>query len=118
MPKIIGQQEQQRALKDILAMLKDVSAINNFLSMKNDAKKYTISFSDENNAKHSCLLFSVEKDDIDILALHSKEYLRKQIYTLAEDYRIALDAEEEHQLSDQMDPHPIQDTNAAKAELC
>ena len=112
MPKIIGQQEQQRALKDILAMLKDVSIINSFLSMQNNSGKYTIAFADGNNVRHSCLLFGTEKDDIYLLALHSKDNLRKQIYALAEEYRIALDPEEERLLSDQFSISSAQDASS------
>lgn len=117
MPKIIGQQEQQRALKDILTMLKDVVAINNFLSMQNKTGKYTISFAGENNVKHSCLLCGAEKDDIDLLALNSKDNLRKQIFALAEEYRIALDPEEEHLLSDQFSISNVQGTPSSAHEV-
>lgn len=35
MPKIIGQAEQQHALKEITSMLKEVDAVNVFLSSSN-----------------------------------------------------------------------------------
>ena len=98
MPKIIGQAEQQQALKEITSMLKEVVAVNNFLSSRNASGKYIISFSDEQNQKHSCTLFSSEKEEVDLLVLNYKDRLKGKIQALTEEFRIALDPQEQRLL--------------------
>ena len=95
MPKIIGQAEQQQALKDITSMLKEVVAVNNFLSSHNASGKYTITFSDEHHQKHSCTLFTSDKEDVDLLVLTYKDRLKEKIQSLADDFRIALEPQEQ-----------------------
>lgn len=95
MPKIIGQAEQQQALKEITSMLKEVVAVNTFLSSRNTSGKYTVSFSDEHNQKHSCTLFSSDKEDVDLLVLNYKDRLKGKIQALAEEFRIALEPQEQ-----------------------
>ena len=101
MPKIIDQDKQQRALKEITAALKEVAIVNTFLLTSNPCGKYTVSFSDKNNGKHSCTLYTQDKEDLDILVLNYKDQLKTKILTLAEDYRIALEPDEQAMLEDQ-----------------
>lgn len=106
MPKIIGQQEQQRALKEITAALKEVSAINRFLSKQNTSGTYIVSFMDDQNEKQSCSLFTSDKDDVDLLVLNYKDRLKSKIQSLTETYRIALDPQEQALLDNNSQPPP------------
>ena len=98
MPKIIGQQEQQRALKEITAALREVTAINRFLSRQNTSGIYAVSFTDDQNEKQSCFLFSTDRDDVDLLVLNYKDRLKSKIQSLTETYRIALEPQEQAML--------------------
>ena len=100
MPKIIGQAEQQKALKDITSALKEVAIVNAFLQAKNPSGKYTVTFTDASNEKHHCSLFTPDKEDLDLLVLNYKDQLKTKILKLAEDYRIALEPEEQMMLDD------------------
>ncbi len=113
MPKIIGQAEQQQALKEITAMLKEVVAVNQFLNSQNESGKYTISFADTNNQKHSCTLFSSDKEDVDLLVLNYKDRLKEKIQSLTEEFRIALDPSEELLLQSDFDSSAIEDHHHA-----
>ena len=106
MPKIIGQQEQQRALKEITAALREVTAINRFLSRQNTSGTYTVSFTDEHHEKQSCSLFSADKDDVDLLVLNYKDRLKNKIQSLTETYRIALEPQEQALLDSNFLPSP------------
>lgn len=114
MPKIIGQAEQQQALKDITSALKEVATVNAFISTANPTGKYIISFVDESGAKHHCALVASDKDDVDLLVMNYKDQLRGKILQLAEDYRIALDPPEQAMLRDSSTPMQ-QDVSAPEA---
>lgn len=106
MPKIIGQEEQQRALKQITALLKEVSAVNAFLSAENPEGEFVISFTDNNKAKHSCSIFSEDRKAVDQLALNYKNRIKAQILELANEHRIALDHSEQAILDNDRYPEP------------
>ena len=100
MPKIIGQAEQQRALKDITSALKEVAIVNTFLQANNPSGKYTVTFTDASNEKHHCSLFTPDKEELDLLVLNYKDQLKAKILKLADEYRIALEPTEQIMLED------------------
>lgn len=94
MANIIGLQEQQRALKEIQDILKDLAALNTFLSAQNPTGVYSITFSDEEGKKHKAELPAV-KEEIAALAARYKKDKSDYVRKLASDKRIALDLEDE-----------------------
>ena len=54
MPKIIGQAEQQAAIREIKATLKEMVDTNLFLDALNNSSKYIISFVGEDGKKYVC----------------------------------------------------------------
>lgn len=100
MPTIIGQEEQQNALRTINTLLKDASVVNKFLSAKNPSATYSISFPGADGKRVSCKLVVKSKDDMDTLALTYKDQIKSEIFSLAEKYNIALDHEDQMILDD------------------
>lgn len=100
MPKIIDQAAQQKALKDIVSALKEVAIVNAFLQAHNPSGKYTVTFTDASKEKHHCSLYTPDKEELDLLVLNYKDQLKTKILKLAEDYRIALEPEEQIMLDD------------------
>ena len=104
MPSIIGQAEQQQALKEISAMLKELISSNDFLSSNNPTGKYTIVSTDSEGQKHTCILSSENKAEVDTLVLNYKEHLKQKIVSLTEQYRIGLEPWEQSILDNNINP--------------
>ncbi len=94
MPKIIGQKEQQDALKEIKKAVKEMENINAFLNAKDFSGQYTISFTDDKGKKLSATAYIEKKEDIERFIVHNKAKISSHIADLAEKNRIALDIDE------------------------
>lgn len=94
MAKILDQEEQRKALKNIITSVKDLEAANDFLKATNPSGNYTLTFTGEDGKKFSTAIHANGKDDIDQLILAYKEKEKDRITKLAEDNRIALDPED------------------------
>jgi len=90
MANIIGLADQQKALKDISAILKDLKTTNSFLDAVNPTKTYTISFTDIDGKKHATEL-SGSKEEVDALVGRYKGEMKALVLAMAEEYRIGLD---------------------------
>ena len=101
MAKILDQEEQRKALKNITTSIKDLEAANDFLKAKNPSGIYTIAFTDEEGKKCSTTIHAGSKGDIDSLIMTHKEEEKNRITKLAQDNRIALDPED-HEIMDYM----------------
>ena len=94
MAKILGQDDQQRALKEIRAALKSLVPVNEFLDGHNPEGTYHISFSDSEGKRFSAELYSESKGEIDALVRNYKERVKTHILELARNNRIVLDPED------------------------
>ena len=94
MAKILDQEEQRKALKNIIGSIKEITAANEFLSAQNTSGVYSISFTAEDGKKYATEISASSKQDLDALILVHKEQERTRIEKLAEDNRIALDPED------------------------
>ena len=94
MAKILDEEDQRRALKNITSSIKELDLANEFLRQDNPTGKYIIAFTDENGNKHTAEIIVRNKDDISKLILAHKEEEKKRIVHLAEEKRIDLDPED------------------------
>lgn len=94
MPKIIGLEEQQAALKEIRDALKEIKHINSFLEHENEGGKYTISFIADDGTRCSATAFANSKEEVDSLIQQHKTRIRNHVRSLAEKNRIHLEIEE------------------------
>lgn len=94
MAKILDQEEQRKALKNIVSSIKEIDAANEFLKAQNTSGIYSISFTGEDGKKYSTEISASSKEDLNALILVHKEQERDRIRKLAEDNRIALDPED------------------------
>lgn len=90
MANIIGLADQQKALKDISAILKDLKTTNSFLDAVNPTKTFTISFTDNDGKKHATEL-SGSKEEVDALVSRYKDEMKVLVLAMAEEYHIGLD---------------------------
>ncbi len=96
MAKILDQEEQRKALKNITSSVKDLESANEFLQTTNPSGIYTITFAGEDGKKkYSTEIRVPSKDDIDRLIMAHKESEKHRIRKLAEENRIALDPEDD-----------------------
>lgn len=95
MAKILDQEEQRKALKNINGSIKDLEAANEFLKAQNPSGVYTISFTGEGDKKYSTVMHAENKEELNLLILAHKEREKERIKALAEENRIALDPEDE-----------------------
>lgn len=100
MPKIMNQEEQKRALKDITSTLKDLSRINEFLAAVNPNGTFSVDFLASDNARYSATLFVQNKEDIDRFVRDYKKKKCEEIIQLAEKYHIELDPEDDEIMKD------------------
>lgn len=91
---IIGQKEQQAALKEIKAAYKEMESTNKFLEHQNGKGKYTVIFTTENGTRCSAVAHAESKEIIDRLVLHHKHLVSDRVVKLAEENRILLDLDE------------------------
>lgn len=94
MARIYGLEEQQAALREVKAALRDVTDTNMFLDASNHSKKFLISFVAEDGSKYRAFAYTENKEDLDHLVSHQKHLLANHIKRLAEKNRIVLDPEE------------------------
>lgn len=94
MAKILDQEEQRQALKNITNSIKDLDTANEFLKQSNPTGKYSITFTGEDGKKHTAEIIVRNKDDISMLIMAHKEEEKKRITQLAEEKRIELDPED------------------------
>lgn len=94
MAKILDQEEQRKALKNIISSVKAVEAANEFLAAQNPSGVYSIAFTGEDGKKYATEISAESKEDLDALILAHKEQERGRIEKLAADNRIALDPED------------------------
>lgn len=107
MAKIRGIEEQQEALVQVQANLKELQTIREFLSVENFTKQYELSFKnpsvpdeseDGKTAKPKKVSVKFRLSDRETLKLVLSEYeesLIKEIRSLTEQYNIDLDEEEQ-----------------------
>ena len=98
MPKILGREEQEQALKDIRALLKGMKGVNSFLEAVNPDGVYQVSMIDSAGTRFAADIYAENKADINRLVLDHKRRVRDHIYNLAKENRIALDPEDEELL--------------------
>lgn len=98
MPKIIGMDERQQALKEITNKLKDVSAINDFLKTSNETGEYTILFTDSNGKKVRADIHCDSKEDVNLLVEEYKQNIKHKIIELAQAQQIGFDDDEKELL--------------------
>ena len=90
MANIIGLADQQRVLKEISSILKDLKITNDFLNAVNPSKIYKISFIDSDGKKITSELFG-SKEEIDALVNRYKNEMKAYILALADEFHIGLD---------------------------
>jgi len=115
MPKIIGQAEQQAAMKEIKSALKEMRDTNLFLETLNNSKKYTISFVSEDGTKHHAVAYTEKKEDLDRFVLHYKHLMANRVVKLASENRISLDLDEK--LAFSLDLTPEEEEELTRREL-
>lgn len=115
MPKIIGQAEQQAAMKEIKKALKEMVDTNSFLSALNSSKKYQISFIGEDGKKHHAIAYMEKKEDMDRFVIHYKHLMANHVLKLAQENRISLDLDEK--LAFSLDLTPEEEEDLARREL-
>ena len=94
MPRIIGQAEQQSAMKEIRVALREMESTNLFLNTANKSGKYSILFTADDGTRCSAIAFTEKKEDIDRFVLHHKHRIANRVKALAEENRIALEIDE------------------------
>ena len=94
MAKILDQEQQRKALKNINDSIKEVNTANEFLTASNPSGKYIITFTGDDDKKHTAEIHTTSKDDLDLLVMAHKEREKQRITKLAEENRIALDPED------------------------
>ena len=94
MPKIIGQAEQQAAMRSIKSSLKEAELTNKFLHTPNPQGEYVISFKDATGHNISVTALSEDKRVIDDLARAYKKRVADSVVHLAAKNRIELDDNE------------------------
>ena len=94
MANIIGLKQQQEALKKVRSALKEVETMNAFLLAQNSSGQYTLSFTDETGKKISTDIVA-SKEEVDNLIAKYKKGMKDYIFTLAEEFHIGLDLEDE-----------------------
>lgn len=91
MAKILDQEEQRKALRNIVDSLKKLKNTNEFLDKEPPSGIYTISFTDADGKRCSADILVQDKQTIDALVLQHKEAENARIIKLAADNRIDLD---------------------------
>lgn len=94
MPKILGQEEQRAAMKEITTALKDVADTNSFLDALNHSKNFTISFVAEDGSKYHAIAYAEKKEELDRFVLHYKHLMANRVKMLTEENRIGLSLDE------------------------
>ena len=115
MPKIIGQAEQQAAIREMKVVLKEMVDTNLFLDALNSSKKYKISFIGEDGTKYHAIAYTEKKEDMDRFILHYKHRMANRVLELAKENRIALDLDEKLALS--LDLTPEEEEELTRREL-
>lgn len=91
MARILDQEEQKKALKNINASIKEIETANEFMAASNPTGQYSITFTGEDDKKYTTTFTAESKEDIDLLIEAHKANEKNRITKLAEDNRIALD---------------------------
>lgn len=94
MPKIIGKAEQQAAMREIKAALKEMVDTNQFLDALNNSNKFKISFIGEDGQNYHAIAYTEKKDDMDRFIRHYKHLMANRVLTLTQENRISLDLDE------------------------
>ena len=94
MDSIMGQKEQQAALREIKAACKEMESTNKFLTCSNKEGKYTISYIADDGSRCSATADAASKDEIDRFILRHKQLITNNVVELADKNRIMLDPEE------------------------
>lgn len=94
MPKIIGQAEQQQAMRNIKAALKDLTITNQFLETQNPDGIYTVTFKDSEGNHYTTTVYSEEKHVLDSLARAYKKQVVDDAVRQAESNRIEFEPED------------------------
>jgi len=94
MARLIGLDEQQKALQEVVELLKKLGSINAFMEASSSDGKYKIFFTDLEGKRFSTEIFCESKDEINIMILNSKETINKRILGLCERYNIGLDEDD------------------------
>jgi len=94
MPKIIGLEAQQQAVREIQGLMKDITNVNHFLQNANPAGEYQISFIGPEGRKISTTFTCANKEWIDHLLQEYKTSVAAAVSQKTEEYRIALDEQE------------------------
>ena len=97
MPKIIGQAEQQRAMREIRAGLKELESINRFLNSYSKDSHFTITFVSSSNEKITAVGFNENKAEVDLLIMNQRDRIIREITNLAKSHRIEFD-EQDHMI--------------------
>lgn len=115
MPKIIGKAEQQAAMREIKASLKEMADTNQFLDALNNSKKYRISFVGEDGQNYHAIAYTEKKEDIDRFIRHHKHLTANRVLKLIQDNRISLDLDEKVAFG--LDLTPEEEEELIKREL-
>ncbi len=99
MAKILDQEEQRKALRNINDSIKDIKSANEFLRNQNPNGVYVISFTGEDGKKYSAEIKVADKEEVNRLIISHKQQEKLRIVQLAEDNRIALDEEDNEVLA-------------------
>lgn len=94
MPKIIGQAEQQRALKNIRASLKELAVTNKFLEGSNPSGEFTFSYVGPGGEHYASAAFCADKANIDSFVKAYKDRIVDDMMQQAEENRIELEPED------------------------
>lgn len=88
MPKIIGLDAQNEALKKIKKILKDLETVNKFLESSYDSDEFTISF------EKTASLAIASKEEMDRFVSAYKKRLADEVESLCKEFNIELDDDE------------------------
>ncbi len=91
MPKIIGQAEQQHAMKEIKAGLKELESINQFLNATSCNNKFVITLVTEDKQKISAAGYTENREDVNLLIENQRKRIINHITSEAQLHRIEFD---------------------------
>lgn len=94
MARIIGQKEQQAALKKIKNLRKDIENANEFLEKTNDNSTFSFSFTDEEGSTCTSNALVVNKAEVDKFVREYKNNVVDYVIKLSQEHRLEFELDE------------------------